>query len=92
VYNTLLLCQDRIQGKFVRVFTDNTTCAVVINKQFSASQALRPLALAILSLALGCEASIEAYYLPGVMNVYADYLSRVSLKAARCTSGFFSAL
>ena len=76
----------------MRVFTDNTTCAAVINKQYSASELLRPIALRLLTLAVQRDASIEAYYLPGEENVYADYLSRVSLRAARCTSGFFAAL
>ena len=72
-----------ISGKHVRILSDNTTAVSVINKMGTVrSPKCNFLAQEIWHFCKGINVWITCAYLPGVLNVQADYLSRKIYKQA----------
>lgn len=80
---------DELANKFIRVFSDNTCTVNVINSLFSRSDQLRSVIAEVLGMLCNWHSTMEAFYIPGDLNLIADYLSRVSLRTARLTHSFF---
>jgi hypothetical protein len=77
VFLSLQAFQPAVEGKSVRLFTDNTTVAFYINKQGGARSA--PLSLRaeeILQWCLARNICLSARHIPGKLNIVADALSR----------------
>ena len=67
-----------LRGKAVRLFTDNTTVAVYVNKQVGGARSI-PLSVRLEEILLWCQSSdilLSARHIPGKLNIVADALSR----------------
>lgn len=81
VWEALRSLSPSLQGKDVRILSDNTTTVAYLNKQGGTrSRSLCLLSAKIFSWAEGNIRSLSAVHLRGVENTAADFLSRTTLQ------------